>query len=311
MARALWLLDVLTDAGLTVVQVPGWRTRGGETFEPIGVTWHATAGSGSARAEVDVLLNGSATAPPPIAQLMLYRDGVIYLVGAGRCNHNLTGWDGPNKGLGNTALVGIEMANNNLTDPWPDVQLDAARRATVAIFRRLGTDPMKRLAGHYEHQPAATAPPGQDSTKTDPLGVDMDDERVLVTAMLAGEDVDMPTVDEIWAKQFKEYLDENGNEVRDERTVADILYATHRGVIESRLRDEALLAAVRDKADVKQILKRIDDKAAELTASFASPVDGAPRDPFADPAVDDAQVAAKLRRLLADRPGVLNLLLTP
>ncbi len=260
---------------------------------------------------MDVLLNGSTTAPPPIAQLMIYRDGVVYLVGAGRCNHNLTGWDGPNRGLGNTALLGIEMANNNLTDAWPDAQLDAARRATVAIFRQLGTNPLVRLAGHYEHQPAATAPPGEDSTKTDPRGVDMDDERVLVAAMLAGEDVDMPTVDEIWSKQFKEYVDEDGNRVRDERTVADILYATHRGVIESRLRDEALLAAVRDKADVRQILKRIDDKAAELAAAFSSPADGAPRDPFADPGVDDAEVAAKLRRLLADRPGVLNLLLTP
>jgi hypothetical protein len=140
----------------------------------------------------------------------------------------------------------------------------------------------------------------------------MDDERVLVAAMLAGEDMDMPTVDEIWSKRFKEYVDEDGNRVRDDRTVADIIYATHRGVIESRLRDEALLAAVRDKADVKQILRRIDDKAAELAATFSSsPADGAPRDPFADPGVDDAEVAANLRRLLADRPGVLNLLLTP
>jgi hypothetical protein len=163
MARALWLLDVLTDAGLTVVPVPGWRTRGGETFEPIGVTWHATAGSGSAQDEVDVLLHGSTTAPPPIAQLMIYRDGVVYLVGAGRCNHNLTGWDGPNKGLGNTALLGIEMANNNLTDPWPDAQLDgrhlpAARHRPVGAVGRALRAPTRRHRpagrGQHEDRPA-------------------------------------------------------------------------------------------------------------------------------------------------------------
>jgi hypothetical protein len=190
MARLTWLAHALRDAGLRVVEVPGWETRGSIEFDPVGVTWHATAGSrrGTAQGEVNVILNGSETAPPPIAQLMLWRDGTFYVCAAGRCNHNKVGWAGPNEGLGNTKLLGIEMANDNRGEPWPDVQLDAVRRATAVIMARLGADPMRRLAAHYEHQPAAGRPPGETSTKTDPYGVVMDDERPRVAAIMRGED---------------------------------------------------------------------------------------------------------------------------
>jgi hypothetical protein len=49
---------------------------------------------------------------------------------------------------------------------------------------------------------------------------------------VAGKDEDdMPTVEEIWAKKAAEYVDENGNKIRDSRTVADILFATHRAAL--------------------------------------------------------------------------------
>lgn len=177
--RLTWLADALRAAGCTVVEVDGWKTRGSDEFDPVGVTWHATAGSrkATAQGEVNVILHGSTSAPPPIAQLMIWRDGTVYVCAAGRCNHNKVGWAGPNKGLGNTRLFGIEMANDNSGEPWPEVQLDAARRATAAVMRRLRADPMKRLAGHYEHQPYKGRPAGETSTKSDPLGVDMAAER--------------------------------------------------------------------------------------------------------------------------------------
>lgn len=195
--RLIWLASELRAAGLRVVEVDGWKTRGSEAFDPEGVTWHATAGSRTATAagEVGVLLHGSTSAPPPIAQLMIWRDGTVYVVAAGRCNHNKVGWSGVNKGLGNTRLLGIEMANDNRGEPWPPVQLDAARRATAAILRKLGVDPMRRLAGHYEHQPAAGRPAGETSTKTDPAGVVMRDERRRVAALMKGDD--MPSIEEI------------------------------------------------------------------------------------------------------------------
>ena len=191
MPRLTWLATELRAAGLRVVEVDGWQTRGSTDFDPIGVTWHATAGSrrATAEGEVNVILNGSATAPPPIAQIMLWRDGTLYICASGRCNHNKVGWDGPNKGLGNTKLLGIEMSNDNAGEPWPDVQLDAARRATAVIMRKLGADPMKRLAAHYEHQPYATRPPGETSTKSDPYGVDMTKERPRVAALMTGDEM--------------------------------------------------------------------------------------------------------------------------
>ena len=44
--------------------------------------------------EIGVLLNGSNTAPPPIAQLYLSRTGVFHVVASGLCFHALTGWGG-------------------------------------------------------------------------------------------------------------------------------------------------------------------------------------------------------------------------
>jgi hypothetical protein len=184
MGRQTWLADELRKAGIKVVEVSGWKTRGSDSFNPVGVTWHATAGSrnSTAQGEVNVILNGSTSAPPPIAQIMLDRDGTAYICAAGRCNHNKTGWAGPNKGLGNTSLIGIEMANDNRGEPWPAVQLEAARRLTAVIFRKLGTDPRKRLAAHFEHQPYAGRPAGEGSTKSDPLGVNMTAARAAVYA---------------------------------------------------------------------------------------------------------------------------------
>lgn len=177
MGRITWLAAELRAAGVEVAEVAGWRTRGSEDFDPIGITWHATAGSrnSTAQGEVNVILNGSTSAPPPIAQIMLYRDGVAYVCAAGRCNHNKVGWGGPNEGFGNTELIGIEMANDNRGEPFPAVQIDAARKISAAIFKRLGTSPLRRMAGHFEHQPGA---------KTDPLGVSMGAERSRVYALM-------------------------------------------------------------------------------------------------------------------------------
>src|SRR5688572_23085860 len=115
MARALWLPNVLRSAGLTVHEVSGWRTRGSETFDPVAVVAHATAGSrnSSDQDEINVLLTGSPTAPPPIAQLYLGRQGHWWVVASGRCNH-IGNAALPGTGrAGNGYAIGIEAANDN------------------------------------------------------------------------------------------------------------------------------------------------------------------------------------------------------
>ncbi|MBF9135335.1 N-acetylmuramoyl-L-alanine amidase [Plantactinospora sp. S1510] len=205
MARLTWLADVLRGAGLTVHEVAGWRTRGANSLSTIrGITCHATAGSRNATdaGEINVLINGSTTAPPPIAQLYLSRTGAWHVVASGRCNHNKTGWAGPNKGYGNSNLLGIEAANDNHGEPWPARQYESYVRGVAALVKRLGI-PVSRVAGHKEHQPAAGRPAGERSTKTDPT-FDMNRFRRDVAAVLAGddqeEDVDDATINKIAAR---------------------------------------------------------------------------------------------------------------
>jgi hypothetical protein len=187
MTRLLDLPKVLRDAGCTVVEYSGWKERGSDTFDPIGVTWHATAGSrkstpaGEAKT---IAVTGSETAPAPISQLMITREGVVYVLASGRCNHNKVGWAGPNEGLGNRQLLGIECMNDNAGEPWPAAQLEALRLATAAMFVAYRWAP-KRLAAHYEHQPYAGRPAGETSTKSDPFGVVMTDERPRVAKMIS------------------------------------------------------------------------------------------------------------------------------
>ncbi|BCB90438.1 hypothetical protein Psuf_077510 [Phytohabitans suffuscus] len=169
MARLLWLAQVLREAGLTVREVPGWKTRGGSLGTIRGITCHATAGSRSATDadEIHTLLHGSATAPPPIAQLYLSRTGQWHVIASGKCNHNRVGWAGPNKGLGNSVLLGIEAQHSNRdSEPWTEQQYTSYVRGVAALARRLDI-PVSRIAGHKEHQPAPP-PRGQRSTKTDP-----------------------------------------------------------------------------------------------------------------------------------------------
>ncbi|MEJ3748626.1 N-acetylmuramoyl-L-alanine amidase [Actinomycetes bacterium KLBMP 9797] len=189
MARLLWLADVLRAAGLTVHEVSGWRTRGADSFGPVrGITCHATAGSRTSTdaGEIGVLLGGSSSAPPPIAQLYLSRTGHWHVVASGLCFHNKIGWGGPNEGYGNDALLGVEAQNDNRGEPWPAHQLDAYQRGVAALCRRLGL-PAARVAAHREHQPGA---------KTDPHGIDMTSFRARVAALLSGEDDDMAHVDQ-------------------------------------------------------------------------------------------------------------------
>lgn len=163
--RYTWLASVLRDAGLTVNEVDGWKTRGADTFGPVrGITCHHTAGSrtSSDAGEIRVLLNGSASAPPPIAQLYLSRSGQWWVVAAGACNHNKVGWGGPNQGYGNDALLGIEAQHSGAGEPWTPVQYNSYVRGVAALVRHeaSGWDvSVNRVAGHKEHQPGAKSDP--------------------------------------------------------------------------------------------------------------------------------------------------------
>ncbi|MEO3743286.1 N-acetylmuramoyl-L-alanine amidase [Plantactinospora sp. B5E13] len=200
--RLLWLPDVLRSAGLTVHEVGGWRSRGSTSFDPHGIICHETRGSRTSTdaGEIYVLLNGSATAPPPIAQLYLSRTGHWHVVASGRCNHVRVGWAGPFKGVGNSGLLGIE-AQHALGEPWTDRQYDSYVRGVAAIRRRTGWG----VAGHKEHQPGGY---GHASVKADP-SFNMDRFRRDVAALLSGEENTMPALSDAEQEQLLKFAKDN------------------------------------------------------------------------------------------------------
>lgn len=100
------IVAALRGAGLTVVEMPGWRGRcrchsgphdaGGPTIRawtgPEGVTWHHTAGpmlSGQRAIDytTNILIGGNGSTPGPLCLAGIDADGRWLMTGAGRCNH--------------------------------------------------------------------------------------------------------------------------------------------------------------------------------------------------------------------------------
>jgi hypothetical protein len=203
--RAHWLPSVLRAAGLTVHEVAGWRTRGADSWGPVrGITCHHTAGSrnSSIQGEINVLLNGSASAPPPIAQLFLARNGEWYVVASGLCFHNKVGWDGPNEGYGNDSLLGIEAQHSGGDEPWTAVQYNSYVRGVAALVRHRASGwdvSVSRVAGHKEHQPGSKSDPS--------FNMDIFRGRVAAEIREMDQEDDMLTAEEIaravWAHPLR------------------------------------------------------------------------------------------------------------
>jgi hypothetical protein len=152
MTMVTWLADVLKDAGLNVVEVDGWQTRGrGPMGDVRGVLAHHTAGPSRGNSpSLNIVLNGRADLPGPLSQLFLARDGTFHVLAAGRCNHAGKGyWQGVT--AGNSSFIGIEAENTGTgKDPWPGVQMNAYIRGVAAILSHIGEDAVM-VAGHKEY----------------------------------------------------------------------------------------------------------------------------------------------------------------
>lgn len=187
--RVLWLAQKLRDAGVPVVEVPGWQSKGWDDWNPSGVIFHATAdkartGDGDRLDDpgaIAVIRDGRVGLAGPIANAYVNRDGIWYVIASGRCNTVKVGWSGPLNGWGNTRVLGIEAENDNAGEPWPAAQLDSLRQGFAVILAQLDI-PVARLAAHYEHQP---------HDKTDPFGINMGSFRADVARVLSGEEQEL------------------------------------------------------------------------------------------------------------------------
>lgn len=188
--RALWLADVLRDAGLTIRPYPGWEVRGADSFDPRGVILHHTVTPPSSPdSAIDKFLasGGNITTPPPLCNYSTNRDGSVSLIASGTANHGGTGnWKGV---AGNRFFFGDEMKNYGTPsrEPWVPRQLDSARIAAAAVLTEIGRD-ASWVCGHKEY----ALPPGR---KTDPHSLNMSTERALIAAIMTPEENNMLPLD--------------------------------------------------------------------------------------------------------------------
>jgi hypothetical protein len=150
------LPEVLRNAGLAVVEQPGWRTRGhGDVGIIKGVMCHHTAGpKHGIMPSLQMVTDGRSDLSGPLAQLGLGRDGTFFVVAAGLAYHAGAGsWRAIT--TGNASFIGIEAENTGFpagpdADPWPEVQLDAYRRGVAALLKKIGAG-ASMCCGHKEY----------------------------------------------------------------------------------------------------------------------------------------------------------------
>jgi N-acetylmuramoyl-L-alanine amidase/Putative peptidoglycan binding domain len=148
----VWLPDVLKAAGLKVVLVDGWESRGRAEMGLVkGVICHHTAGPKTGNMpSLDIVTTGRVDLGGPLSQLCLGRDGTFYVVAAGKANHAGKGlWQGITDG--NASFIGIEAENTGKPDDaWPAVQMDAYRRGVAAILKHISQAAIM-CCGHREY----------------------------------------------------------------------------------------------------------------------------------------------------------------
>jgi hypothetical protein len=184
--RLLWLPERLRAWGLTVVEQPGWRTRGaGFARTPVVAVGHHTATSARAPGDLPtlrILRDGRDDLPGPLCQVALSRSGVAHVIASGKANHA-----GPGRWAGITSsslTVGCEVEHPG-TGPWQPAQLAAFDRVMAALLDGLGQGASK-YCGHREWaQPAGR--------KVDPGGVDLDRQRQRIHGLLQAGPRPSPT----------------------------------------------------------------------------------------------------------------------
>jgi hypothetical protein len=149
------LADILRGAGLNVVEVAGWKTRGHGVMASVkGIIVHHTAGPATGDyPSLTFVRDGSSSLPGPIAQLGLGRSGTWFVIAAGRAYHAGNTLD--DSIYGNNNAIGIEAEGVGLpaTDSghahWPEVQYQSYVKGVKALQKAYGV-PTARVLGHKE-----------------------------------------------------------------------------------------------------------------------------------------------------------------
>ena len=150
---SFWLTDAadwLRAAGLNVVEVDGWQDRarssgGYEPGRPWCVMWHHTASTTDPASDVHYMCHVADARP--VANILIARDGAVWLMAAGATNTNGKGRSMqfsrgkvPADSM-NSYAFGIEIANGGTGENYPQAQVDAAFVVSNTINSHLGNQP--------------------------------------------------------------------------------------------------------------------------------------------------------------------------
>ena len=178
-ARLLTLADDLRAGGLTVVELGDWKTRsrpesaGG--FNPVGVLWHHTGDDANGEMYALWLATaGRSDLPPPLVQLSIDRQGVVYVCAAGRCNHagEAKASGSVAAGDGNTLYCGVEVQSTG-TEGYGPAQYGAMVKVGAVLGAKTIGCTVNAQRAHYETSVTGKWDPG------DPNGVTLGNKRVL------------------------------------------------------------------------------------------------------------------------------------
>jgi len=220
------VVGVLRAAGVVVHETANWITTGyaQQDLQQIrGVLWHHTATNRSAflkspNPTLNMIKNGRGTPgtptylPPPLCNMILDRNGEIWMIATGVANHAGYGIaPGIPRNMGNHYLIGIEMESSGIAPwDWTPAQLKMAPIVGAALEKRYmqNLPPEQRLQlGHKEYSSEG---------KIDPAGWpgDMDGLRASINKILAApapkppappvqkDELNMATVDDFYKKPF-------------------------------------------------------------------------------------------------------------
>lgn len=189
------LADACRKSGLIVVEMPGWKAnKSNGAFDPDGILNHHTGSFDAIADAADDLayakwlaFTGRSDLPPPLCNLALSAESVVYVCAAGNANHaGRAKASGPMPAAsdGSAIYLGIEAMNSG-AQGWGTVGKDAAgkpvtqgdglARLNAALCEHYGW-PASHCRGHRE-----TSVTG----KWDPGLLDLDDFRTHVDALLA------------------------------------------------------------------------------------------------------------------------------
>lgn len=172
-----WLADAARLTGYPVAELSGWKSRGhGGMTSVEGVVCHHTAGPKTGEyPSLQVVRDGRAGLPGPLANLGIGRSGTIYVVAAGLAYHaGVSSWAGYSDL--NYRFLGIEAESTGLgTGDWTPEQLDCYPRLVAALLYYMRRN-ASRACAHRECAPGR---------KIDPTGIDMPAFRARVGQMLA------------------------------------------------------------------------------------------------------------------------------